>query len=101
MVSSSTSGWIFSGALTIAAASGLPTFFIETGQGYATEDLACFRDGQILPPDDAFREIRRVLSDESAFAAARETALTNARKYYANGANLDLSAAFFKRLLSH
>jgi hypothetical protein len=92
---------IFSGALTIAAASGLPTFFIETGQGYATEDLACFRDGQILPPDGAFGEIRRVLSNESAFAVARETALTNARNYYANGANLDLSAAFFKRLLDN
>ncbi|HXA44559.1 MAG TPA: hypothetical protein VNZ25_03560, partial [Candidatus Angelobacter sp.] len=90
---------IFSGALTVAAASGLPTFFIETGQGYATEDLACFRDGQILPPDDAFREIRRVLSDAGAYTEAREVALRNARQYYANGANLDLSAAFFERLL--
>jgi hypothetical protein len=90
---------IFSGALTIAAASGLPTFFIETEQGYATEDLACFRNGQILPPDDAFREMRRVLSDAGAYAEAREVALRNARQYYADGANLDLSAAFFERLL--
>ena len=90
---------IFSGVLTVAAASGLPTYFIETEQGYSTEDLACFREGQILPADGAFREIRHVLSDATAYAAARKIALQNARHYYADGANLDLNGAFFERLL--
>ncbi len=90
---------IFSGALTVAAASGLPTFFIDTQPGYATGDLACFRDGQTLPPEAVFREIGRVLSDATAYAEAREVSLRNARNYYANRANLELNAAFFERLL--
>ena len=33
---------IFSGVLTVAAACGLPTIFLETEDGYQTGDLACF-----------------------------------------------------------
>jgi hypothetical protein len=87
-----------SGALTVAAASGLPTYFLET-DCYATEDLACFRPGQTFPPDDAQREIRRILTDPQAYADARIIALRNAREYYANGENLRLNGAFFERML--
>jgi hypothetical protein len=90
---------ISSGALTVAAASGLPTFFIITEPGYVTEDLACFRPGQFVGPDQALLEITRVVNDAAAFAEARATALRNAQEYYAGGTNLDLSAAFFERLL--
>ncbi len=88
---------VFSGALTVAAASGLPTFFMVTEGGYATEDLACF--GTSLP-DQAFREIMDVLNNADSFAEARATALRNAREYYAGGTNLDLNGAFFERMLS-
>lgn len=90
---------IFSGVLSIASASGLPAYFIETERGYTTGDLACFSPRQTLQPEAAFREIGRVLSDRDAYAEARTEALRNGREYYANGANLDLSGAFFERIL--
>jgi hypothetical protein len=90
---------IFSGVLTVAAASGLPTFFITTQPGYATEDLACFHPSQTLPPEDAFVKISRVLTDSQAYAEAREASLRCAREYYHNGSQLELNAAFFERLL--
>ena len=89
---------IFSGVLTVASASGLPTYFLSTQNGFMTEDLACF-SAQTLLPEDAFREIGSVLSDRGAYAKARKIALENAREYYANGTNLDFSPAFFEQLL--
>jgi hypothetical protein len=90
---------IFSGVLTIASASGLPTFFLRTEQGFVTRDLECFSPHQTLLPDDAFHEIARVLTDKRAYAAARKIAQENARGYYTNGANLDFGLSFFERLL--
>ncbi len=90
---------IFSGILTVASAWGLPAYFLMTDQGYMTQDLACFADDQILSPEDAFGQISRVITDRETYAEARAVALQNARKYYANGANLDLSASFFEPLL--
>lgn len=90
---------IFSGVLTVASACGLPTVFLQTEQGYTTGDLACFSPRQTLLPDAAFCEIGRILTDRQAYAEARVEALRNAREYYANGTNLDLSATFFERLL--
>lgn len=90
---------IFSGVLTVASACGLPTVFLETEQGFTTGDLECFSPRQTLLPDDAFHEIKSLLTDRHAYAEARTEALRNAREYYANGTNLDLSGAFFERLL--
>lgn len=90
---------IFSGVLTVAAACGLPTIFLETSNGYKTGDLACFSPAQTLLPDSAFCEIVKIVSDRNAYAEAREKSLENAHEYYTDGANLDLSPAFFERLL--
>jgi hypothetical protein len=90
---------IFSGALTVASACGLPTVFLETERGYTTGDLACFSPRQTLLPDAAFCEIGKLLSDRQAYAEARTEALRNAREYYANGTSLEFDATFFERLL--
>lgn len=90
---------IFSGALTVASACGLPTIFLQTEHGYTTGDLACFADGQMLLPDAAYEEINDILTHTQAYAAARNRALRNAREYYAGGGNLALDGAFFERLL--
>jgi hypothetical protein len=90
---------ILSGVLTVASACGLPAIFLETEHGYATGDLACFSPRQTLLPDAAFCEIGKILSDRNAYAEAQSEALKNAREYYTNGGNLDLSGAFFERLL--
>jgi hypothetical protein len=89
---------IFSGVLTVAAACGLPTIFIETDEGFTTGDLECFAR-QTLPPDAAFREIVKMLTDRRAYAQARGEALQSAREYYADGTNLDMTGAFFEGLL--
>lgn len=90
---------IFSGVLTVASACGLPTVFLQTEKGFSTEDLACFSPSQTLLPDAALCEIGKMLTDRHAYAAARMQAVRNAREYYANGTNLELSGAFFDRLL--
>lgn len=90
---------IFSGVLTVASACGLPTYFLQTEQGFSSGDLECFSPGQTLLSDATFSEIARILSDRKAYAAARALALRNAREYYTKGANLNLDAAFFERHL--
>lgn len=90
---------IFSGVLTVASASGLPSYFLQSEQGFSTGDLECFSPGQTLLPDDTFSEIARILKDRKAYATARALALRNGREYYAKGANLNLDAAFFERHL--
>lgn len=91
---------IWSGALTVASACGLPTIFLETEQGFRTRDLACFSPEQTLLPDAAFRELSRLLTDPKSYAEARKVALGNASEYYENGANAALDGEFFTRLLS-
>ena len=90
---------IFSGALTVASACGLPTIFLQTEEGYTTGDLSCFADGQTMLPDAAFDKISDILQNRQAYACARNEALRNARDYYAGGGNLALDGAFFERLL--
>jgi hypothetical protein len=90
---------IFSGALTVASACGLPTIFLQTDRGYKTGDLDCFSPCQTLLPDAAFCEIEQILTDRQAYAEARTQALRSGREYYADGTNLDLNATFFERLL--
>lgn len=90
---------IFSGALTVASAAGLPTLFLQTEDGYTTGDLSCFSPDQTLLPDAAFCEISRILAVPSEYANARALALRNARQYYDEGKNANLSGAFFEHLL--
>jgi hypothetical protein len=91
---------IASGVLTIASASGLPTIFLRTEQGYKIRDLECFSPAQTLLPDAAFCEIRKLLTDHEAHIEARKVAMHNAREYYTNGANAALDGDFFTRLLN-
>ncbi len=90
---------IFSGVLTVASACGLPTVFLQTEHGFTTADLACFSPRQTLLPEAAFSEIGKLLTDRQAYAEVRTQALQNAREYYSNGTDLDLSGTFFERLL--
>jgi hypothetical protein len=91
---------IWSGALTVASACGLPTIFLETEHGFKTRDLACFSPEQTLLPDPAFRELSKLLTEPQSYAEARKVALRNASEYYAHGANAALDGVFFSRLLS-
>jgi len=96
---SSIAAGVFSGVLTVASACGLPAVFLQTEQGFKTADLICFSPHQTLLPDAAYCQIGNMLTDRQAYEEARNRALHNAREYYAGGTNLDLSGAFFERLL--
>jgi hypothetical protein len=91
---------ISSGVLTVASASGLPTIFLRTEQGFTIRDLECFSPEQTLLPDAAFREVSKLLTVRECFAEARDVAMRNASEYYTSGANAALDGAFFTRLLS-
>jgi hypothetical protein len=92
---------IASGVLTVASASGLPTIFLRVENGFSIRDLDCFSRGQTLLPDEAFREVSRLLTDRESYAEARVTAKRNAGEYYSGCANAELDGAFFTRLLSN
>ncbi len=92
---------IFSGVLTVAAASGLPTIFLQTEHGYTSGDLDCFSPGQTVLPDAAFSKLSRILTDGGEYAAAQTEAQRNAERYYHEGKTLQLNGAFFDRLLAH
>jgi hypothetical protein len=90
---------IFSGALTVASACGLPTIFLQTERGFTTGDLACFSPDQTLAPNEALHQIEKLLTNPHAYAEARTVALHNGREYHANMGHPDFSASFFERLL--
>jgi hypothetical protein len=91
---------IFSGVLTVAAASGLPIIFLQTENGYTTGDLSCFSPEQTLLPDAAFKRLAQILSDRATYGSARNEALRSAKQYYHQGRTLELNGAFFERLLA-
>jgi hypothetical protein len=91
---------IFSGVLTVAAACGVPTVFLQTEGGFETSDLDCFSQEQTLLPEKAFVEISRMLDDRTEYGRAREIALRNAGEYYEGCKDADLNGEFFARLLS-
>ena len=89
---------IFSGVLTVASASGLPTIFLQTEGGYTTGDLECFFPAQTLLPDAAFGKLSGILSNHDEYVAAREEVLRNASLYYKDGKALAMNGEFFARL---
>lgn len=73
---------LFSGALTTAAASGLPAYFLDVPGGYRTPDLACFEATQFLSPDALFSEISRLCRDEAFYCGAQTRSRAAAAAYH-------------------
>jgi hypothetical protein len=73
---------LFSGALTVAAACGVPTVFVWKEGWFYTPDLACFGDC-FADPEEALIRVRDVVTDRSAYARWRGMATAAAEKYYA------------------
>lgn len=90
---------IFSGVLSVAAASGLPAIFLQTKHGYSTGDLDCFSSGQILDPEESFKQISKAIVDRDAYGDLQTLSQRNARAYYAGGATMNFDAATVERLL--
>jgi hypothetical protein len=73
---------LFSGALTVAAACGVPTVFVWKEGWFYTPDLACFGDC-FADPEEALIRVRDVVTDRSAYARWRGMATAAAEKYHA------------------
>jgi hypothetical protein len=73
---------IFSTGLPTTAACGLPTLLLWEKDWFYTPDLAAFAPHAYIAPDQAVGYIDRLLSDDSAYAEAREFALQAGGEFY-------------------
>ncbi|EDX84937.1 hypothetical protein S7335_2636 [Synechococcus sp. PCC 7335] len=72
---------LFSGASVTAAASGLPSFFLKTANGYYTRDLACCND-QFLDVESLRRTIEQLCTDKETYRSWQRRCRQNASAYY-------------------
>ncbi|MBE9062858.1 hypothetical protein [cf. Phormidesmis sp. LEGE 11477] len=72
---------LFSGASVTAAASGLPSFFLKTPNGYYTQDLACC-DDQFLDVESLHQTIEQLCADETVYRRWQQRCRQNASAYY-------------------
>lgn len=76
---------LFSGALIMALASGIPAVFVWRPGWYYTPDLACFAGDFFLDPDEVPGYIRKIFSNPMTYNEVRERALSVSKEYYHNG----------------
>lgn len=88
---------LFSGALTVAASSGLPSYFLSTSNGYYTPDLNCFRDF-ILPKDLLMETIKKLVTDEEFYQQQKQKCLGQASQYFINNQKLNINLDLEKLL---
>lgn len=79
---------IFSGGSIAAAASGLPSFFISTPNGYYTPDLACFEQ-QFLSVACLLSTIEKLCADEQYYLSVQQQCRQAAKAYYEGACTFD------------
>lgn len=89
---------LFSGALGITAASGLPTYWLKTSDGYYTHDLSCF-DELTLSEVKILEDITKIMSSESLYLERRNQGLELSKKYFYNNQKAEFDEKFFKDFL--
>lgn len=80
---------LFSGALTVAAASGVPTFFLWEPGWFYTPDLSCFANGNFVSAEEFVERAVACLISQQAYQRERQLAMHNAEGYYAGGRQAD------------
>ncbi len=83
---------LFSGALTIAAASGVPTFFLWEPEWFYTPDLSCFANGNFVSAEEFVERAVACLTSRDAYQQERRLAMHNAEGYYAGGRQVDFES---------
>lgn len=89
---------LFSGALAIAAASGLPTYWLKTVDGYYTSDLTCF-DKFTFFSEDILEDIQKIMSSEKLYLERRNSILEISKKYYKNNQKVNFDERFWKMFI--
>ncbi|NEQ33440.1 MAG: hypothetical protein F6K04_20995 [Leptolyngbya sp. SIO4C5] len=90
---------LFSGASVIAAASGLPSFFVSTPNGYYTQDLACCAS-QFLPPEKLSSILAQLCTSETFYADWQAQCRQQAAAYYAQNQTCRFDPALIKKILA-
>lgn len=88
---------LFSGALGITAASGLPSYWLKTPNGYYTRDLSCF-DKFTLFADDILEDIKQIMSSEKLYLERRNTMLKLSQLYYKDNKKVEFDENSWKLL---
>jgi hypothetical protein len=91
---------LFSGALIVCAASGLPTYFLSSEIGYYTPDLSCFQEDFVLPLAKIQQKIKLLLSNHEMYLEAREACMHKSSIYFINNQKLRINKEFIKKILN-
>ncbi|ACK64148.1 hypothetical protein PCC8801_0041 [Rippkaea orientalis PCC 8801] len=89
---------LFSGALAIAAASGLPTYWLKTPNGYYTRDLSCF-DPFALSEEVILEDIITILSSQTLYLERRKAILELSQLYYKDNKKINFDENLLKLLI--
>ncbi len=87
---------LFSGALPICAASGLPTYFLTCEKGYYTPDLKIFDESFLLCENQLLPELSKILKNKDMYLARRSRCLDCSAKYYKDNKMMKLDHKFVK-----
>lgn len=90
---------LFSGASVIAAASGLPSFFLKTANGYHTRDLACC-DDQFLDVELLRHTIEQLCTDAETYRTWQYRCRQNASAYYAKNQVCQFEPELMQKILA-
>lgn len=91
---------LFSGAIAIAAASGLPVMFLREPDWFFTPDLTPFIKHSFVSCAESVNRIETLLTDTEEYIAARNNSLKAAEYYYLERKMCEFEPEFIKRLLS-
>ncbi|CCQ54127.1 hypothetical protein [Crocosphaera watsonii] len=89
---------LFSGALAIAAASGLPTYWLKTVDGYYTGDLSCFDEFTFFS-EDILEDIQKIMSSEKLYLERRNRILEVSQQYYKNNQKINFDEHFWQMFI--
>jgi hypothetical protein len=90
---------LFSGALTVAAACGVPSFFMWHPGWFYTSDLSCFKQNCFVQPDRFIPLLKTLLTDASEYLKYRDLSIAAAAKYYHRGTSCAFDKEFMDKLL--
>ncbi|MEA5511311.1 hypothetical protein VB715_16175 [Crocosphaera sp. UHCC 0190] len=91
---------LFSGALAIAAASGLPSYWLRTPDCYHTPDLSCF-DEFALSENQILEDIKQIMSSEMLYLKRQESTLKVSKVYYNENKKISLNRNFLNLFLEN
>ena len=90
---------LFSGASITAAASGLPSFFLKTPNGYYTQDLACC-DEQFLDVESLRHTLEQLCTNAKTYRTWQHRCRQSASDYYADNQVCQFEPELMQKILA-